>query len=207
MLCRMLKPPPLKKYPKTQKQLTKRVSYKHFNGGQMVVYQSDQIKLGSRLVESKVHMTSMEADRKQTVNSRKDQHENRTNTYKRIAIVHVFIRTTRPGGVRSKFSQYFFFGKNGLHRILRLLVKYENRQLKRKRRRTDWKSWQLSVIRWSVTEPYEKKYLTNLIFGIYSGWQSKNPHKTSNTVDLIYDNIYWQIYIIITAIRLKIKKT
>lgn len=90
---------------------------------------------------------------------------------------------------------------------MRLMVKYENRQLKRKRRRTDWKSWQLSVIRWSVTEPYEKKYLANLIFGIYSGWQSKNPHKTSNTVDLIYDNIYWQIYIIITAIRLKIKKT
>lgn len=108
MLCRMLKPPPLKKYPKTQKQLTKRVSYKHFKGGQMVVYQSDQIKLGSRLVESKVHRTSMEADRKQTVNSRKDQHENRRNTYKRIAIVHVFIRTTRPGGVRSKFSRYFF---------------------------------------------------------------------------------------------------
>lgn len=158
----MLKPPPLKKYPKTQKQLTKRVSYKHFNGGQMVVYQSDQIKLGSRLVESKVHRTSMEADRKQTVNSRKDQHENRINTYKRIAIVHVFIRTTRPGGVRSKFSQYFFFGKNGLHRILRLLVKYENRQLKRKRRRTDWKSWQLSVIRRSVTEPYEKKVLDEL---------------------------------------------
>lgn len=64
-----------------------------------------------------------------------------------------------------------------------------------------------SVIRWRVTVPYENKVLEELdIWDLQWLIFVLKPHKTSIAVDLVFFNLYLQICIIITTVKLKIKK-
>lgn len=90
-----------------------------------------------------------------------------------------------------------------------VLAKYENGQIRRNQRRSDLEKNppEASVIRWSVTEPYENKVLEELdIWNLQWLIFVLKPHKTSIAVDLVFFNLYLQICIIITTVRLKIKK-
>lgn len=117
------------------------------------------------------------------------------------------------GGDRSKIwtcSIFFFWKERTSQDIGYVLPKYENGQIRRNQRRSDLEKKNLpeaSVIRWSVTEPYENNVLEELdIWDLQWLIFVLKPHKTSIAVDLVFFNLYLQICIIITTVRLKIKK-
>lgn len=117
------------------------------------------------------------------------------------------------GGDRSKFwtCSIFFFWKERTSQVIGyVLPKYENGQIRRNyQRRSDLEKNppEASVIRWRVTVPYENKVLEELdIWDLQWLIFVLKPHKTSIAVDLVFFNLYLQICIIITTVRLKIKK-
>lgn len=116
------------------------------------------------------------------------------------------------GGDRSKIwtcAIFFFWKERTSQDIGYVLPKYENGQIRRNQRRSDLEKNlpEASVIRWRVTVPYENKVLEELdIWDLQWLIFVLKPHKTSIAVDLVFFNLYLQICIIITTVRLKIKK-
>lgn len=103
----------------------------------------------------------------------------------------------------------FFWKERTSQDIGYVLPKYENGQIRRNQRRSDLEKNppEASVIRWRVTVPYENKVLEELdIWDLQWLIFVLKPHKTSIAVDLVFFNLYLQICIIITTVRLKIKK-
>lgn len=92
-----------------------------------------------------------------------------------------------------------------------VLAKYEKWTLRRNQRRSglEKKLPEASVIRRSVTEPYENNVLEGLdIFDLQWLIFVLKPHKTSIAVDLVFLKLVCKsALIIITTIGLKIKKT
>lgn len=172
---------------------------KRFSNGCVTVI---PIKLGSHLVECKVHRKSTEAEFKFKKGPAWKLHKTRINT--------AFLTDNLQGGDRSKIltcAIFFFWKERTSQDIGYVLPKYENGQIRRNQRRSDLEKNppKASVIRWRVTVPYENKVLEELdIWDLQWLIFVLKPHKTSIAVDLVFFNLYLQICIIITTVRLKI---